>query len=385
MVSYKLVNKYKKIKLMIVVSEDWYFWSHRLSLATSAINSGFDVTLLTKLNQLKKSIEEKGINVLDINFTRSSNTPFTDILNIIRLIRIYKKEKPDIIHNVSLKTILISSVSSLFISNTAIINAFTGLGYLFSSNKMKAKMIRLFVRSALKFILNKSNNWSVFQNPDDLNLLKELKIIDPNRSLIICGSGVDTNKFSYKRDTNTIPVVMLASRMLWDKGIGEFVEAAKIARINNIKAKFLLVGGIDKANPMAISHSKLEKWNSEGCIVWKGQCNNMPEVLSLASIVCLPSFYGEGLPKVLLEAAAIGRPLIATDAPGCREIVQNGENGFLVTVRDISSLYDAIITLIADKNLRDKMGKKSRLLVESHFSTDTVNSKMIQLYKSTQN
>ena len=372
------------MKLFIVVSEDWYFWSHRLSLAVAAINNGFEVTLLTKLNHLKKNIEKKGVNVIDINFTRSSNTPVTDLLNIIKLIQIYKTEKPDIIHNVSLKTILISSISSLFISNTVIINAFTGLGYVFSSNKARAKIIRLFLRPILRFIFNEHNYWSIFQNPDDLNLLRKLKIIDSNRSLVIRGSGVDTNEFSYRIDTNTIPVVMLASRMLWDKGVGEFVEAAKRIRSENIQSKFVLVGDTDRHNPMSIPVPTIRKWKEEGYVEWLGYKDNMQEILSSASIVCLPS-YREGLPKILLEAAATGRPLIATDVPGCREIVQDGENGILVTVKDVSSLYNAMIILISDRNLRDKMGRKSRLLVESDFSTDIVNSKIIQLYQSIKN
>ena len=374
----------KKLKLFIIVSEDWSFWSHRLSLAQSAIDAGFNVTVLTKINELEDKIKEKGINVININFVRSSKSPITDLLNIIKLFSIFRKEKPDIIHNVALKTILIGSLAALFNRKSVVVNAFTGLGYVFSSNQLQAKIIRLFIKPAFQLITLKHNYWTIFQNPDDSNLFNGLGLIEPERSVIIRGSGVDTNEFLQATDTNNTPVVMLASRMLWDKGIGEFVEAAKRIRDENSDAKFILVGDSDTDNPMSIPVSTLETWAKEGHVSWEGHSNNMPETLALASIVCLPS-YREGLPKVLLEAAAVGRPLIATDVPGCREIVKNGENGILVKLKDVDSLYNAIKILMSDNEMRQAMGKKSRLLIESELSTDIINKQTLQLYKTARN
>ncbi len=172
---------------------------------------------------------------------------------------------------------------------------------------------------------------------------------------------------------------MLASRMLWDKGIGEFVKVAKRAYKNNIKAEFVLVGGVDTENPMSIPMSTLKKWVSEGYIDWRGHSDKMPSMLASSSIICLPS-YREGLPKVLLEAAAIGRPLIATNAPGCREIVKDGYNGALVEMKSADSLYNAVIMLLNDKEMRGRMGRNSRLLVEKELSTKIINTKTIKLY-----
>ena len=370
----------KKNKLFFIVSEDKSFWSHRLSLALSAIDAGYDVTLVSNFNKLESKIKNRGVNVININFVRSSKHPFTDLKNIFKLIFILRKEKPDIIHNVALKTILIASIAGLFSKKMVIINAFTGLGYVFSSNQLHAKLIRFFIKPIFKLLFRRSNYWTIFQNPDDMNLFERLGIINQNRSTLIRGSGVETDKFIQSDDLNKIPVVMLASRMLWDKGVGEFVEVAKRAYKNKINAEFMLVGGIDNDNPMSIPLSTLKQWVSNGDVQWEGHSDNMPDMLASASIVCLPS-YREGLPKVLLEAAAIGRPLIASNGPGCREIVRDKYNGLLVKIRDADSLYEAVLMLVNNREMRETMGRNSRTLVETELSTTIINTQTIELYR----
>ena len=370
----------KKNKLFFIVSEDKSFWSHRLSLALSAIDAGYDVTLVSNFNKLESKIKNRGVNVININFVRSSKHPFTDLKNIFKLIFILRKEKPDIIHNVALKTILIASIAGLFSKKMVIINAFTGLGYVFSSDQLHAKLIRFFIKPIFKLLFRRSNYWTIFQNPDDMNLFERLGLINLNQSTLIRGSGVETNKFIQSDDLNKIPVVMLASRMLWDKGVGEFVEVAKRAYKNKINAEFMLVGGIDNDNPMSIPLSTLKQWVSNGDVQWEGHSDNMPDMLASASIVCLPS-YREGLPKVLLEAAAIGRPLIASDGPGCREIVRDKYNGLLVKMRDSDSLYEAVLMLVNNRKMRETMGRNSRTLVETELSTTIINTQTIELYR----
>ena len=370
----------KKNKLFFIVSEDKSFWSHRLSLALSAIDAGYDVTLVSNFNKLESKIKNRGVNVININFVRSSKHPFTDLKNIFKLIFILRKEKPDIIHNVALKTILIASIAGLFSKKMVIINAFTGLGYVFSSDQLHAKLIRFFIKPIFKLLFRRSNYWTIFQNPDDMNLFERLGIINQNRSILIRGSGVETDKFIQSDDLNKIPVVMLASRMLWDKGVGEFVEVAKRAYKNKINAEFMLVGGINNDNPMSIPLSTLKQWVSNGDVQWEGHSDNMPDMLASASIVCLPS-YREGLPKVLLEAAAIGRPLIASDGPGCREIVRDKYNGLLVMMSDADSLYEAVLMLVNNRKMRETMGRNSRTLVETELSTTIINTQTIELYR----
>ena len=350
----------------------------------SAIEAGLDVILITNLNKHEGEIKEKGISVININFRRSSNTPLNDLYNLIKLIILFKKEKPDIVHNVALKTILLGSIAGLFSKNSTIVNSFTGLGYVFSSNQLRARIIQIFIKPLFKLIIKRQSYWTIFQNPDDMELFSCLRLIAPERAVLIRGSGVDLSEFTKTTDKNEIPIVMLASRMLWDKGIAEFVEAAKRAHQNNINAKFLLVGDIDTDNPMSIPISTLNKWAKEDYIKWEGHSANMHHTLSSASIVCLPS-YREGLPKILLEAAATGRPLIATNVPGCREIVKDGYNGILVELKDVDSLYKGIVTRVANTEMRKRMGENSRKIVENELSTEIVNSQTLKLYKRMKN
>ncbi|MBL1140656.1 MAG: NAD-dependent epimerase/dehydratase family protein [Proteobacteria bacterium] len=371
----------QNLKLIIVVSEAWVFMSHRLPLAKAAIAAGYDVTVITRVGELKETLANEGINVINLDFVRSSRWPIKDLINLIKLVNILNRQKVDIIHNVSMKIILLGTIAGLLSKTKVIVNAFTGLGYVFSSQEFHARVIRLFLVPVLKILLKNNHCHAIFQNPDDMALFASLGIIEKERTVLIRGSGVDINQFSQSHDDNLVPVVMLASRMLWDKGIGEFVEAAKLAAEDNLNARFVLVGDVDPQNPMSIPKSKLNSWSGEGYVNWLGHSNEMPSVLKSSTVVCLPS-YREGLPKVLLEAAAIGRPLVATDVPGCREIVIDGENGILVKLKDVDSLYEAIKKLVLDEEMRRSMGKNSRKLVEEKLSTDIINAQTIQLYKT---
>jgi glycosyltransferase involved in cell wall biosynthesis len=368
-------------KILYLVSEDQAFCTHRLDLAKAAKKSGYEVVVVTKVTQYEDEIISNGFKLINLNLSRSASRPLRDFFTLLKLIQIYKKEKPDIVHHVTLKVVLLGTIATLFSGKIVSINAFTGLGFVFSSSQIKAKIIRLLIRPVLKALLRRKNAWMIFQNPDDLELFNNLGLIEPDRSVIIRGSGVDINEFEQTPDVNNIPVIMLASRMLWDKGVGEFVDAAKRAHEENLKAKFIIVGDIDKDNPMSISVSTLKKWTDEGYITWDGHSNNMSEKLSSASVVCLPS-YREGLPKVLLEGAAIGRPLIATDVPGCREIIINNVNGILVKLKDVDSLYNAIKVLVLNSEMRFRMGQESRVLIETKLSANIINTQTLDLYKT---
>jgi len=368
-------------KILYLVSEDQSFCTHRLDLAKAAKKSGYEVVVVTKVTQYEDEIISNGFKLINLNLSRSASRPLRDFFTLLKLIQIYKKEKPDIVHHVTLKVVLLGTIATLFSGKIVSINASTGLGFVFSSSQIKAKIIRLLIRPVLKALLRRKNAWMIFQNPDDLELFNNLGLIEPDRSVIIRGSGVDINEFEQTPDVNNIPVIMLASRMLWDKGVGEFVNAAKRAHEENLKAKFIIVGDIDKDNPMSISVSTLKKWTDEGYITWDGHSNNMSEKLSSASVVCLPS-YREGLPKVLLEGAAIGRPLIATDVPGCREIIINNVNGILVKLKDVDSLYNAIKVLVSNSEMRFRMGQESRALIETKLSANIINTQTLDLYKT---
>jgi glycosyltransferase involved in cell wall biosynthesis len=227
--------------------------------------------------------------------------------------------------------------------------------------------------------------WVIFQNPDDREVFLESHLVDPGKVALIRGSGVDTQHFFPQPEPSCAPLVILPARMLWDKGVGEFVAAARTLRAQGIKARFALVGDSDDKNPASVHSSQLREWEKEGVIEWWGWKENMEQVYAQAAIVCLPSFYREGVPKVLIEAAACGRPIVTTDMPGCREVVRHGENGFLIPVRDAGTLAKALLDLIKSPSTRREMGITSRIIAEKEFSMELVISQTLAFYQSCRN
>lgn len=368
-------------RLIYIVSEDWVFVSHRLTLAKQAIKDGYDVTAITNISNHKDVLLSAGLKVFNINFCRSFKRPFSDVHSIYQLIKLFRLLKPGVIHNVGLKISLISSIAAFIARVPVAINAYTGLGYVFSSNDMLARVIRLLLNSPLKYLNHRASTWVVFQNEDDEALFENSNLINKERTLLIKGSGVDVNEFPFSDELPGQLKVMLASRLLWDKGVGEFIEASRQLKISYPEVTFVLVGDVDEQNPLSLTKGIIDSWVNEGFIEWWGHKQNMPEVLKLAHIVALPS-YREGLPKVLLEAASIGRALVATDAPGCREIVRDGVNGFLVQAKESKCLAEAIEKLILNKELRTQMGLKSREIIETELSSEIINKQFIELYNS---
>ena len=368
-------------RLIYIVSEDWVFVSHRLTLAKQAIKDGYDVTAITNISNHKDVLLSAGLKVFNINFCRSFKRPFSDVHSIYQLIKLFRLLKPGVIHNVGLKISLISSIAAFIARVPVAINAYTGLGYVFSSNDMLARVIRLLLNSPLKYLNHRASTWVVFQNEDDEALFENSNLINKERTLLIKGSGVDVIEFPFSDELPGQLKVMLASRLLWDKGVGEFIEASRQLKISYPEVTFVLVGDVDEQNPLSLTKGIIDSWVNEGFIEWWGHKQNMPEVLKLAHIVALPS-YREGLPKVLLEAASIGRALVATDVPGCREIVRDGVNGFLVQAKESKCLAEAIEKLILNKELRTQMGLKSREIIETELSSEIINKQFIELYNS---
>lgn len=371
-------------KILYLVTEDWYFCSHRLELAKAAKAQGHEVIVVTRVQHHADNIIEAGLTLVPVAFSRSLGNPFSDMALFFSLYLIYRKHTPDLIHHVALKPVLIGSlvlfaVRLLTGKKSQVVNALTGLGYAFSSTDLKARFVNLLLRPVLKRVLNNRYSHVILQNEDDLQLLTSKSLVDKERVSLIRGSGVDISLFQPVAESDGDTTVILAARMLRDKGIYEFVEAARILKQKKLAVRMVLVGGLDDANPSAISAQQLEAWQSEGVIGWWGKQADMPVVFSQAHIVCLPS-YREGLPKVLLEAAACARPLVATDVPGCREIVQDGFNGYLVPARNAESLADAINKLVQDPAARKTMGSKGRQLVEQYFSSDIIIKQTLGLY-----
>lgn len=367
-------------RLLFLITEDWYFWSHRLDLARAAAQAGFDVSIASRVTAHGEGIQQEGFRLFPISLVRQSRNPFVEFAAVLELVRLYRRERPAIVHHVALKPILYGSLAAWISGVPVVVNAFAGLGYAFTDETRRKSMAHRFLCRALTALLQLSKSVVIFQNKDDRELLLEEGVVEIQQTRIIPGSGVDTKRFDVRPSAEECPIVMLASRMLWDKGIGEFVEASRRLKQNGLAARYVLVGRSDEHNPAAIEPTQLRQWVEEGVVEWWEHRDEMSSTLASATIVVLPS-YREGLPKVLLEAAACGKPLIATDVPGCRDIVTHGVNGLLVPARDPVALAAAIDSLLCDASRRAAMGVAGREAVTRMFSVEKIAGQFVDLYR----
>ncbi len=369
------------MKILFVVTEDWYFVSHRLALAVAAREAGYEVAVATRVTGQREKIEAAGIRLIELRrMRRSSLNPYHEARAFLELVSIYRNEKPDIVHQVALKPVIYGTLAARTIKNVSWVNALGGLGFAFSSRRKLARLLRPMVTAVLRLSLNSHRGRVIVQNPDDFDLLVEKARVNRRLIHLIRGAGVDMSQYRRKPFDDTVPIVVLASRMLWDKGVGEFVAAAELVRRRGINARFVLVGQPDPENPGTVSEEQLRTWDNSGVVEWWGYRTDMPTVLSSARIVCLPSYYGEGVPKVLIEAMACGRPIITTDMPGCRELVRDGVNGILVPPREIGSLCSAFLRLLSDSELCEKMGNLSWEIAAQEFSFELVLTQTKKIY-----
>lgn len=368
----------EKPKLLLFISEDYYYWSHRRALALAALAAGYEVVLVTRVGGLRERIEADGIRVVPLEISRGGMNPLRDLRMLGELIRIYRRERPTLVHHVAIKPVIYGSVAARVVGVRGVVNALAGLGYAFISRTWRGRGLRGLIRVLLRTAL--SRGVLILQNPDDVSLLCGEGLIDRDRVRLVRGSGVDLDRF---RPPSTPlsgpPLVILPARMLWDKGVGEFVAAARRLREGGSPARFVLVGGRDEENPNGIDAQTLSLWQREGVVEWWGHSDDMPAVLCQGMIVCLPS-YREGLPKALLEAAACALPLVATDVPGCREVVRHGENGLLVPARDVEALARALGDLLSDPAKRQSFGTASRELARSEFGQHAIVTHILSIY-----
>lgn len=368
------------MKILYVVTEDWYFVSHRLPLAAAAQAAGHEVVVATRASGESSKITSAGIRLVALDLARGGGNLLTELSKLVRL---YRRERPDIVHHVALKPVVYGTMAARFAHRPMLVNAVAGLGWLFASRSTKARLLQPLARRVLGGLLKSRRGVVIVQNPDDATLLREAGVPD-SRLRLILGAGVDTEAFSPAPEPAGPITVLLASRMLRDKGVGEFVEAARILsrtrKPGSPPVRHVLVGPLDPGNPAAISEAQLRAWQREGIVEWWGGRKDMPDVLRGAHVACLPS-YREGLPKVLLEAAACGRPIVTTDAPGCREVVRDGYNGLLVPVADAQALAHAIARLVDDPGLRLCLGRNARERVVAEFSNAIVIEKTLEVYR----
>ena len=369
-------------KILFFINEDWFFWTHRLSLARYLKNEGFEIHLATRTHKLAQQIEDEGFILHTVNLDRKNRNPFIELYQIVNLFFLFKKINPDILHNTTLKHVIYGTFIARLAGIKNIVNGIPGLGSLYSENNFRSRMTRKIVSGLYRFVfgLQKRSTFIIFENHDDRSLFVNLKILLHEQAIVILGMGCDIGKFKVTPETNKIPAVMMAGRLLKNKGVYYLVKAIQNLNTEGISCKLVLVGEPDLDNKLSLTREELEMLNNDPMIDWLGRQENMPELMAQASIIALPTYYGEGLPKVLIEGAASGRPLVTTDIPGCREIVIPNVNGFLVPTHDIEALTQALKTLILDENLRKQMGLQGRKLVEEGFTDYIVNRATLAVY-----
>ena len=371
-------------KLLFNITEDWFFCSHFLERAKAAKKAGYSIFVLSRISLKKDILDNYGMKFIAIPFNRKSTNPFYEFYVLIRIILIYKRVKPDIVHHVAAKPIIYGSIAARICRIKSVINAPVGMGYVFTSDSIKAKLLRPLMKILFKFFIDSHNginkrNKIIFENKEDLKYFTKSGAVDPRNACIIQGAGVNIKQNYKPRKSKEIPTIALVARMLKDKGINEFVEAARIVNREKIFGNFLLVGDIDPGNPSSLKRQTLAKWNDDKLIKWVGWIENVGEILKKTDILCLPS-YREGLPKALIEGAAYGLPIVTTNTIGCKDVVEDGVNGFLVPIKNVEQLSKRIFELIQNKDLRNKMGMESFKIASNKFSSKIINTQTLNVY-----
>lgn len=363
-----------------MVNVDWFFVSHRLPIAMTAMKEGYRVHLACAFTDHWDYLSSLGIELHPLPLCRSGTGIGRELESFLAIYKLVKGIKPDIVHCVTIKPVVYGGVASRFAGIKGRVASISGLGYVFVARGIKAGVFRRIVSVLYRFALRSSRTRVIFQNPEDKSLLIQNRVISEKQAIILRGSGVALEKYSYLPEPDGIPVIAFASRLLKDKGVEEFVRGARILRGRGIKARFWLIGDIDQDNPASVSQAMLDVWRKENVVEVLGYRRDIPELFAKSNIIALPS-YREGLPKVLVEAAACGRAVVTTDVPGCRDAIEPGRTGLLVPVRDADALADAVQKLIENPELRKSMGRAGRKLAEREFAIEKIVDAHMEIYE----
>jgi glycosyltransferase involved in cell wall biosynthesis len=344
-------------------------------------DSGWDILLVAPAGPYGEKLASMGFRFIAAPMDRRSLNPLSEARLLLWLCRLLRAERADVVHGFTIKCAVYGGLAGRM-AGVARVNAVAGLGYVFISDTLKARLLRPIVRALMRIALGGDDARLILQNPDDVALFAGEGLVSLHRIRLIPGSGVDCARFTPPatvRDERSRICVLLVGRMLWDKGVAEFVEAAKMLRSEGRNLRFILAGAPDPGNPAAIPEATLEQWRASGSVEWLGHVEDMPALLAAADIFVLPS-YREGLPKSLIEAAACARPLITTDVPGCREVVSDGVDGLLVPARQSKPLAQAIARLVDDPVLAHQLGEAARAKALAEYDERIIVAKTIAVY-----
>lgn len=372
-------------RIVLFANTDWYLWNFRRSLALALRRSGFQVLLLSPPGEYGAKLRELGLRWEPVPMERRSLNPLREAAVLAHLWRLFRRERPDLVHGFTIKCAVYGSLAARLAGVPGRVNAVTGMGYVFTSQDAKARALRPLVRALMRIALDGRDARLILQNPDDVAVFEQARLVALERIRLIPGSGVDCVRFT-PAPGRTPPApgkplrVLLPARLLWDKGLAEFVEAARHLRNEGRDIEFLLAGDPDPGNPAAVPESEVRGWVAAGLLQWLGHVDDMPALFATVDAVVLPS-YREGLPKGLIEAAACGLPLVTTDVPGCREVVRDGVDGLLVPARDAGALAAAIARLHDDPALARRLGEAARQRALDEFDERIVIERTLAVYQ----
>lgn len=371
------------MKVILFANTDWYLYNFRLSLALALRDAGYEVMLISPPGEYGPKLVEFGFHWQPLPMSRRSLNPIRELVLLCHLVRVFRSERPLLVHAFTLKCAVYGSIAARLANVPARVNAVTGMGYVFTNTDWKARLLRAPLRALLRFALSGSRTLLILQNPDDVALLIGARLVDSNRVRLIPGSGVDLQRFlpaARPRAFGAPMTVLLAARLLWDKGLAEYAVAIKALRLEGRNLRFLLAGLPDRGNPAAVLESTLRTWVRDGLMEWLGHVDDMPTLLASVDVVVLPS-YREGLPKTLIEGAACALPIVTTDVPGCREVVTHEVDGLLVPAKDASALAQAIARLQDDPALAQRLGTAARQKALAQFDERIVNKRTLEVYR----
>lgn len=370
-------------RVLLFANTDWYLYNFRRSLALALREAGYDVLLVSPLGPYGEKLRALGLRWQPVPMDRRSLNPLREAALVWHLVRLLRRERPALVHGFTIKCAVYGSLAARLAGVPARVNAVAGMGYVFTSDDLKARVLRPMVRALMHLALDGPGARLVVQNPDDEALFRKAGFVAPERIRLIAGSGVDCSRFRARQDGAVRPQpmkVLLPARLLWDKGLAEFVAAARALRGQGRAIRFLLAGDPDPGNPAAVPEATVRSWVEDGTLEWLGHVDDMPGLFASVDMVVLPS-YREGLPKGLIEAAACALPLVTTDVPGCREVVRDHREGLLVPARDAAALATAIALLQDDPALASRLGAAARERALAEFDETIVIRRTLAVYR----
>jgi glycosyltransferase involved in cell wall biosynthesis len=372
------------MKFVFYANTDWYLYNFRLSTAQRLQADGHEVVMLSPPGPFGGRFAARGFRWVTLPMDRASLNPLREAMTFRHLVRVLRREKPDLLHNFTVKCAVYGGAAARLAGVPATVNAVAGMGYVFTSNGVKARCLRPLVQTLMRGTLDHRRSLLVLQNPDDAEIFRRSRLVSRDRIHVIRSSGVDTSRFrpSSMSGRDGRLRVLLAARLLWEKGVGEYVEAARQLKAQGRDIEFVLAGAPDPGNPRSVHQDQVQRWAEEGVITWLGHVEDMPALLSTIDVMALPSYYREGVPKSLIEGAAAGLALITTDQPGCREVVtRHGTDGLVVPPRNATALAALVARLDDDRELLARLGAKAREKALGEFDERTVIQRTLDVYE----